>query len=32
VTADVKTLVAQRMITREDGDDLIEQARKTGLD
>jgi hypothetical protein len=31
VAANVKALVSQRMITREDGDDLIGQARKTDL-
>jgi len=31
VAANVKVLVSQRMMTREDGDDLIEQARKTNL-
>jgi hypothetical protein len=31
VTSNVKTLVAQRFITREDGDELIEQAKKTDL-
>jgi hypothetical protein len=31
VTADVKALVSQRMITIEDGVDLIEQARQTDL-
>jgi hypothetical protein len=31
VTADVKKLVSQRMITLEDGVDLIDQAKKTDL-
>ncbi len=31
VTANVETLVSQRFVTREDGDDLIKQAKKTVL-